>query len=88
MTARSKIIESSLSCLDWGMASLIPVLGIFFVPVALTRFRFTVVETNDRWNPARVHLYAGATLAVLSLLAHGLVGVFVFFKLLRAAGDV
>jgi hypothetical protein len=88
MTARSKIIESSLSCLDWGMASLIPVLGVFLAPVALTRFRFTVVETNDRWNPARAHLYAGVVLSVLSLLGHGLIGVFVFFKLLRAAGDV
>jgi hypothetical protein len=88
MTTRSKVIEKSLGCLDFGFASLIPVAGLLFAMVALARFRFAVVETNDRWNPARVHLYGGAALAMLSLLAHAVVGVVIYLKALRAAGDI
>ena len=88
MTARSEVIEKSLGCFDWGLASLIPALGILCAPLALAKFKFVVVETNDRWNPARRHLYAGAALAVLSLLAHGIIGVVIYLQILRAAGDV
>jgi hypothetical protein len=88
MIARSKVIERSLSCFDWGMASLIPGLGIVCAPIAFTAFKFVVVETNDRWNPARRHLYAGVALALFGLLAHAIVGVVIYLKILRAAGDV
>jgi hypothetical protein len=87
MIARSKVIEKSLLCFDWGVASLIPALGIFFTPFALLNFRFAVVEINDRWNPARRHLYVGASLALLSLLAHAVVAVGIYLKVMRA-GDV
>lgn len=88
MTARSKVIESSLSCLDFGIASLVPALGLLFAAFAFARFRFAVVETNDRWNPARLHMYFGAALAALSLLAHAVVAVIIYLKILRAAGDI
>jgi hypothetical protein len=88
MTARSKIIERSLSCLDLGILSLIPVVGVVFAFVAFARFRFAVVETNDRWNPARLHLYVGVALAALSLLAHAVAAAIIYLKILRAAGEI
>jgi hypothetical protein len=88
MTARSKVIEQSLSCLDNGLASLIPVAGIVFSLIAFAKFRFAVVETNDRWNPARLHLYFGVAMAALSLLAHAVAGAVIYLKMLRAAGEI
>ena len=88
MTARSKVIERSLSCFDWGLSSLLPVIGIFLAPFALANFKFVVTETNDRWNPARRELYVGAALALFGLLVHAITGVVIYLKILRAAGDV
>ena len=88
MIPRSKVIEKSLLCFDWGLASLIPAIGILFTPFALLNFRFAIVEINDRWNPARRHLYVGACLAVLSLLAQAVIGVGIYLKVMRAAGDI
>lgn len=88
MTKRSEVIEKSLGCLDWGMASLIPLLGLLSAPFAFANFKSVVTETNDRWNPARRHLYAGLALALISLLAHGLLGTVIYLRILRAAGDV
>ena len=88
MTPRSKVIEKSLRCFDYGLASLIPVGGVFLTPFALVNFKFAIVEANDRWNPARRHLYAGAALAVLSLLAHAIIGGLIFLQALRAMNDV
>jgi hypothetical protein len=88
MTPRSEVITKSMRCFDYGVASLIPVLGVFLTPVALINFKFAVIEINDRWNPARLRLYVGAALAVLSLLAHTVAGVFVFLSILRAIGHV
>lgn len=88
MTPRSKVIEKSMRCFDYGVASLVPGIGVFLTPLAFVNFKFAVVETNDRWNPARGRLYVGATLAVLSLLAHAFLAVFVFLSFLRAVGDV
>jgi uncharacterized membrane protein YidH (DUF202 family) len=87
MIARSKIIEKSLRCFDWGMASLIPALGIVCAPFALVNFRFAIVEIEDRWNPARRHLYAGVILALLSLLAHAVIGVVVYLRVMRAVDE-
>lgn len=88
MTPRSEVIEKSMRCFDYGIASLVPGIGIFLAPFAFVNFKFAIVETNDRWNPARLRLYVGVALAVLSLLAHGLLAVFVFLSFLRAVGDV
>lgn len=88
MTPRSKVIEKSLRCFDYGIASLIPVIGVFITPAAFVNFKFAVVETNDRWNPGRRRLYIGVILAVLSLLVHALVAVFVSLSILRSTGDV
>lgn len=84
---RSGVIQESISCFNAGAFSLIPVLGWPGIVMALWRFRVAVFSTNDRWNPARLRLYAGAALALLSLLAQALVLVFFFLKLLRAIRD-
>ena len=88
MKPRSEVIEKSLRCFDYGLASLIPVAGVFMTPFALMSFKFAIVEANDRWNPARRLLYAGAVLAVLSLLAHAVIGGLIFLQALRAMNDV
>ena len=88
MTPRSKVIEKSLRCFDYGIASLIPGIGVFITPAAFVNFKFAVVEANDRWNPARRRLYIGVILAVLSLLAHALAAVFISLSILRSIGDV
>jgi hypothetical protein len=67
---------------------LIPGIGIVFAFVAFARYRFAIVEANDRWNPARLHLYLGAALAAVSLLAHAVVATIIYLKVLRAAGDI
>ena len=83
MIPRSALIKKSSGCLDSGLASLIPLLGPLAAILALVEFKQVVIETNDRWNPARPQLYVGALLAVLSLLAHALVAVLIYLKFIR-----
>jgi hypothetical protein len=83
MTPRSQLIEKSLGCLNFGIASMIPAIGFFLAPLALGRFRFVIVNTNDRWNPARFQLYFGAVLAVASILLHALAGFFIYIQIVR-----
>lgn len=83
MAPRSKLIEKSLSCLHAGLFSLIPVIGLFGTVPAFFHFRFVVIETNDRWNPARRRLYLGLILALVSLVAHGLAALAISIILIR-----
>jgi hypothetical protein len=83
MTPRSKIIEKSLSCFRFGMTSVIPLIGLVTAVIALARFHFVIVNTNERWNCARLRLYVGALLAMGSLLGHALAAVFIYLKVLR-----
>jgi hypothetical protein len=87
MTPRATLITKSLGCFDAGLASLIPGIGLLVAPIAFLRFRFVIVETNDRWNPARFHLYTGAILALFSLLTHALVGLGLYFHFTRDVGN-
>jgi hypothetical protein len=83
MIPRSQLIEKSLSCFDTGAFSFIPIIGFFIAPLSLVHFRFVVVNTNDRWNPARPHLYLGAAFALLSLLLHATVAVIIYVQVIR-----
>ena len=83
MIPRSKIIERSLSCFNNGAAAFIPIIGFFIAPLALVRFRFVVVNTADRWNPARPQLYFGAAFALLSMLIHATIAVIIYVQVLR-----
>ena len=88
MIPRSKLIKESLGCFGWGTASCIPVVGFFFAPAALWRFWTVVVETNDRWNPARRYVYVGAGLALLSILVHVMLAAVIFIRVIRYYQDV
>jgi len=87
MTPRSTVIERSIWCFDSALLSLAPVVGIFFAGWAFVHFHRVVVNTNDRWNPARRHLYVGLAIALLSLLAHLVAGAVMFALLLRHIAD-
>lgn len=65
------------------MFSLIPVAGLCGTIPAFLHFRYVVIETNDRWNPARSRLYLGMILALISLVAHGLAALAVSIILIR-----
>ena len=83
MIPRSQLIEKSLSCFDNGALAFIPIIGFFIAPLALLRFRFVVVNSNDRWNPARAQLYLGAALALLSMLLHATIAVIIYIQVVR-----
>jgi hypothetical protein len=83
MIARSMVIQKSIDCFRSGVMSFVPGLGVVFAGMALARFKAAVMGANDRWNPARGRLYAGVMLALFSLLAHGLVGLVLFLKVIR-----
>jgi hypothetical protein len=83
MIPRAQVIEKSLSCFGYGLLTWIPAVGLFLAPVALWRFRFVVLETNDRWNPARRHLYGGLFLALASVLVHAVLAVILYLKVIR-----
>lgn len=87
MIPRSKLIQESLGCFGWGSAACIPIIGFFLAPAALWRFRKAIIETNDRWNPARRHLYVGAALALLSMLVHAIVVAIIFIQVIRHYQD-
>jgi hypothetical protein len=70
------------------MLALIPAIGFTLAPFALNRFRHVVVETNDRWNPARPQLYLGATLALASLLLHALAALFIYLRVIHNLENV
>ncbi len=83
MIARSMVIQKSMDCFRAGAMSFVPGLGVVFAGMALARFKAAVMGANDRWNPAQRRLYAGVLLALLSLLGHGVVGLFLFLKVIR-----
>jgi hypothetical protein len=88
MIPRAQLIERSLSCLTFGATGFIPVLGLFFSIMSLARFRVVVVETNDRWNPARRQLYLGLIFALLSILIHAIVAAAIAIQIIRYYEDV
>ena len=83
MIARSRLIKESLDCFVWGAAACVPIVGLFLAPSALWRFRIVIIETNNRWNPGRRHAYAGAALALLSLLGHATVVAIICIQIIR-----
>jgi hypothetical protein len=87
MIPRSSLVVTSLSCFNWGLTALVPVIGFFGAVIALNKFRIAVIETNDRWNPARVHLYSGMAMALLSLLLHALIVFVIYLQVIRYIGN-
>lgn len=46
-----RTIEKSLSCFRWGLAGLIPVLGLFFGAIAIVRWKQARNATGGKGNP-------------------------------------
>lgn len=78
------MIERSLRCWQRGWWALLPGLGVFFAFGALRAFIAAFRQAREQWNPAQPQLYAGAVLALFSLLLHALALSTAVWLLLRA----
>lgn len=65
---RVAIIEGSMRCFAHGCIGLIPILGAPFAWKALAESRRVSQFQSLAWNPARVYLRVGSTLACLGTL--------------------
>ena len=70
---RIEIIERSLRCFGFGIASLIPVFGIPMAVLAIAQYRTVVLGRRQEWNPADRYLMAGFLLAGAGLLISSLI---------------
>jgi uncharacterized membrane protein len=62
---RISLIERSLRCFAYGWLSLIPLVGLGFAILAVrTHLKARAVEGME-WNPAKVYLHLGFSLAWL-----------------------
>jgi len=57
------VLEGSLKVFAYGLASLLPPLGIVLAPVTLWRFFSIWSVAGKEWNPARTYLYLGLSYA-------------------------
>ena len=60
-----RVIEQSLRCFAFGLLSLIPLLGLPFAILAVTRHLNAWSQGAPEWNPARPYLAWGFGLAWL-----------------------
>lgn len=58
-----EMIERSMRCFAFGLAALIPVLGIPFAIVSLNQFHRVKRSQTAMWNPAQRYLFWGAMCA-------------------------
>ena len=63
-----RAIEKSLECFRWGLASLVPGLGIICAPIAINRWLQARQAAAKNWNPAGTYLIWGFLFACLGLL--------------------
>jgi hypothetical protein len=70
---RIELIERSLRCFAFGLASLIPVFGIPMAVLAVLQFRTVALGRGREWNPADRYLLWGFLFAGLGLLLSSLV---------------
>jgi hypothetical protein len=70
---RIEITERSLRCFGFGLASLIPFLGIPMAVLAILQYRTVVLGRRQEWNPADRYLMAGFLLAGTGLLVSSLI---------------
>ncbi len=65
---RIAMIRSSLSCFRFGLAALLPVVGLGFGVVALMHARKAGLHGGGNWNPARKWLRIGVALTIMGAL--------------------
>jgi hypothetical protein len=73
MMDKIKFIKQSLACHRRGWISLIPVVGLILAPINLVRCWRIQREVGSEWNPAAHYLRRGLWLAVLALVYHALI---------------
>lgn len=62
-----RAIEASLSCFHWGLATLVPFLGLAVAVVAITRAVQAHRAAGTEWNPAARYLHWGCFFTVIGL---------------------
>ena len=62
---RISLIERSLRCFVYGCLSLIPLVGLGFAVLVVRTHLKLLADGNKEWNPARVYLHMGFSLAWL-----------------------
>ena len=67
-TDKIKVIKGSLRCFRYGLASLVPLIGVAFATWAIICCMRVAKEARGQWNPARPYLRWGVGLAVLGVL--------------------
>ena len=75
---KMEMIEGSLSCFQWGLLALLPVIGIPMGVWSLVQYRRVKLGQGDRWNPAERYLRWGGICSRLQLTVF-LVGPVVIF---------
>jgi hypothetical protein len=87
---RIGVMKDSLRCFGFGLASLIPVLGVPMALLALYFFVRARTTAGEEWNAAEPYLKGGRALAcaglVLTLLLLSLATVVVLIKIAANSG--
>jgi hypothetical protein len=79
---RISLIERSLRCFAYGCLSLIPLVGLGFAVLAIRTHLKVWADRSKEWNPARVYLHMGFSLAwVGGLVSLTTLGLFMFILL-------
>jgi hypothetical protein len=78
-----KMMKQSLGCMVFGLAGMLPVIGIFSAIVAFY-LSFSASQKEKRfWNPARPHRIIGLVSAAFGALVWGGVDAIVIFRIIN-----
>lgn len=80
-----RAIEKSLSCFRLGVASLLPLIGVFFAVIAIGRWQQARRAAGGEWNPGARLLRWGLALAGVGLLVSLVCWALVIVPLIIAA---
>jgi len=78
-----KVINHSLRCFAFSLASLIPLIGLPLALVGFSHYRKARAIVSGRWNPARQYLLWGSVLGSLGFLISLVVVLFIACALLK-----
>jgi hypothetical protein len=73
--SKVEMIERSLRCFQFGLLSLIPILGIPFAIVALAEYGRIKRRRGATWNPAKKQLFWGTQCARLTFWPTFILGI-------------
>jgi len=78
-----KMMKQSIECLAFGLASLLPVIGVLFAGPALVSSFSARQKEKLFWNPARPHRIIGLICGALGGLIWGAVAMIVVYHMLN-----